>query len=89
LGHARVNGIDNQEFYYSVASLFALRGDTEKSIQTLQQAYDKGFRQRWLLEVDGRLAALHEKPAFVAIKERIANDIKQSAAVVQLSAGKQ
>ena len=83
VGHARINGIDNADIYYSVTSLFALRGDRERALQTLWQAYDRGFRQNWLLENDGRIDNLRDEPAFSAIRKQIANDIKQARIQVQ------
>lgn len=76
VGHARVNGINNADFYYAASSLFALRGETELALQTLRQAYDKGFRQSWKLEMDGRLDNLRDESAFTAIQEQIEDDIE-------------
>lgn len=78
VGHARVDGIDNAAIYYSVTSLFAMRGDKDRALQTLQQTYGKGFRQNWLLEQDGRISILREEPAFLAIRKQIAEDIEQA-----------
>ena len=83
VGHARVNGIDNADIYYSAASLFALRGDKERALQTLQQAYDKGFRQDWILERDGRMDILRDEPGFLEIRSQIADDIEQARMEVQ------
>ena len=55
-----------------------MRGETRMALQNLQQAYDKGFRQIWLLEQDGRLDSLRDDPAFVAIQDQVANDIESA-----------
>ncbi len=78
VGHARVDGIDNANIYYSATSLFALRGDKERALQTLQLAYDKGFRQDWILEQDGRMDILRDEPEFIAIRQQITDDIEQA-----------
>lgn len=83
VGHARINGIENSEIYYSFTSLFAMRGETGKALQTLQQAYDKGFRLGWLLEADGRMDTIRGEPAFLAIQAHIADDIERSRAEVR------
>lgn len=82
VGHARVDGIDNKDIYYSASCLFALRGDKERALQTLQQAYDKGFRQDWKLERDGRIDILREESAFLEIREQIKDDIDQARSEV-------
>ena len=78
VGHARVDGIDNSDIYYSAAGLFALRSDKGQALRTLQQAYDRGFRQIWKLKRDRYMDILRKEPAFAAIQTNIANEIKQA-----------
>jgi len=82
VGLARVNGIDNARIYYSAACLSAMRGEVTRSLQTLQQAYEKGFRMSWLLDRDGRLDALRDTPEFEAIRQRINEDLAQAREAV-------
>jgi hypothetical protein len=78
VGHARVNGFDNAAFYYSVTSTLTMRGEIELALQTLQQAYEKGFRLGWLLEQDGRLEPLRGLPEFVAVQDQVVADIQEA-----------
>ncbi len=78
VGHARVNGIDDAGIYYAVASLFAMRGETQRALQTLQQSYDRGFRWDWLLEQDGRMDSIRTEAAFSAIRQQIERDIARA-----------
>ena len=78
VGHARVNGFDNAAFYYSVTSTLAMRGEIDLALQTLRQAYEKGFRLAWLLEQDGRLEPLRGLPEFVAVQDQVNADIQEA-----------
>jgi len=79
---ARLNGIDHSGIYYTEASIYALRGDRERALQALQAAYDRGWRQAWLLDIDGRLESLRNEPAFLAIKRQIEEDVSRARAEV-------
>ena len=87
VGHARLNGIDNGEIYYQTACLFALRGEQQQAAASLQRAYDKGWRQLWLLKRDKRLDSLRQDPAFQKIQQEMSADVAQArAAVAKLQA---
>ena len=73
---ARVNGVDDPDIYYSEAALLAMHGEIETALEQLQSAVDRGFREQWLLDVDGRLDALREEPGFAELKNRLHDDIK-------------
>jgi TolB-like protein/DNA-binding winged helix-turn-helix (wHTH) protein/Flp pilus assembly protein TadD len=75
IGHARVNGIEDAASYYQVACIFALRGDKQRALHALQEAYDKGWRQLWALDIDGRLDLLREEPAFQKFRDLLAGDV--------------
>ena len=75
IGHARVNGIEDAESYYSVACIFAMRGEKERALQALQQAYDKGWRKLWMIEIDGRLDNVRNEPAFTDLKNQLSIDL--------------
>jgi len=80
---ARVNGVDDAFIYYTESSIHALRGELSAALESLQTAYDRGFRGAWLLEVDLRLAALHDDPKFTAIKEQIAKDMVEARTEIE------
>lgn len=82
VGHARLNGIDNGEIYYQTACLFALRGQEQQAVASLQRAYDKGWRQLWHLQRDKRLDSLRKNPAFQKIKAQMSADVAQARAAV-------
>jgi tetratricopeptide (TPR) repeat protein len=80
---ARINGMDNAYIYYTESSIHALRGESGAALQSLQIAYDRGFRGIWMLEVDLRMESLHQEPEFVAIKQQIERDIAQARSEVE------
>ena len=82
VGHARLNGIDNAEIYYAVACLFALRGEQQRALQSLRQAYEKGWRLQWLLTRDKRLDSLRDDPAFQEIRQQISDDVTKARETV-------
>jgi len=75
IGHARVDGVEDADFYYSVACVFALRGERQRALQALQTAYDKGWRQLWLLDNDDRLESIRKAPVFLAVRKRVVGDL--------------
>jgi len=83
LTRARLNGVDDPYIYYSEAALLAMRDDTAAALGKLQEAYDRGFRDFWLLKLDRRLDALREQEPFVQLKERMAEDINKALAEIQ------
>jgi len=80
---ARVNGVDDAGIYYTESSIHALRGDTRAALNSLQKAYDRGFRESWLLDIDLRLDSLHGEPKFAAIRQQIEKDIVQARTEVE------
>jgi hypothetical protein len=80
---ARINGLDNADIYYTESSIHALRGESGAALESLQNAYDHGFRRIWMLELDLRLKSLHQEPKFVAIKQQIERDIAQARSEVE------
>jgi len=83
---ARINGVDDADIYYTESTIRALRGESEAALESLQKAYDRGFRGAWLLDIDLRLDSLHAEPQFVAIKQQIEKDIVQARTEVETSA---
>jgi TolB-like protein/Flp pilus assembly protein TadD len=80
---ARINGVDDAEIYYAESSINALRGRPEAALESLQQAYDHGFRGVWMLGIDLRLDSLRQEPQFVDIKQKIERDIAQARSEVE------
>ncbi|MEJ2577454.1 MAG: hypothetical protein P8106_12565, partial [Gammaproteobacteria bacterium] len=72
---ARLNGVDNPGIYYSEAVLLTLRDQPQQAIDKLQEAYDRGFREQWVLEIDSRLDPLRERPEFKSFEDRINDDL--------------
>ena len=80
---ARLNGVDDPGIYYTEAVLLAMQGDPESALQKLNQAYERGFRERWLLTVDGRLDSLRDREAFVLFQNQVEDDINQALAEIR------
>ena len=80
---ARINGVDDAEIYYTESSIHALRGDSQAALESLQSAYERGFRGIWMLKIDLRLESLRDEPRFVAIEEKINRDIAQARSEVE------
>jgi len=72
---ARLNGVDNPGIYYSEAVLLTLRDEPRQAIEKLLAAYEHGFRERWVLEIDTRLDPLRDRPEFKTFRERIDDDL--------------
>ena len=79
---ARVNGVDDPEIYYTETVLLSIRGEVEPALEKLQLAYDRGFRELWVFEVDRRLDVLRDEPAFVKVRERIEEEV--TAALIEV-----
>jgi len=75
--------VDDANIYYTESSIQALRGKPGAALDSLQMAYEHGFREIWMLEFDVRLASLHTEPQFVAIKQKIERDIAQARSEVE------
>jgi TolB-like protein/Flp pilus assembly protein TadD len=83
LQRARVNGVNDANILYSEAALMALQGETETAISKLQQAYERGFRENWMLALDWRLEPLRKQVDFIALKTRIEQDLEHSLAEIR------
>ena len=79
---ARINGIDHAYIYYTESSIHALRGESQQAIASLREAYNRGWRDNWLLEMDGRMEILWDEPEFIAIKQQIEDDVSRARAEV-------
>ena len=75
---ARLNGVDDPGIYYNEAILLSMRSEPEMAMEKLEEAYQRGFREKWVLDIDGRLAPLHDNPDFLVLMEQIRNDVDQA-----------
>jgi TolB-like protein/Flp pilus assembly protein TadD len=80
---ARINGVDDPNVYYSEGVILTLKNDPEGALAKLQQAYDRGFREQWMLEIDGRLDPLRDRPEFLLFKDRINDDVTRALAEIR------
>jgi TolB-like protein/Flp pilus assembly protein TadD len=83
LNRARINGLDNPDIYYNESVIDVLHEDYEGAVEALQAAYDRGWRQTWVLDIDGRLEPLHEMPAYIELRQTIEQDIQQARAEIE------
>jgi TolB-like protein/Tfp pilus assembly protein PilF len=79
---ARLNGIDDAGIYYTESSIHVLRGDHVNALKSLQEAYDRGWRQSWVLEIDGRLDPIRHHPEFVEFQRQVNEDVNRARAEV-------
>jgi Flp pilus assembly protein TadD len=83
ISRARLNGVDNWSIYYSEGVLLTLRGDTDRAIEKLQQAYERGFREQWVLEIDSRLDPLRDRPEFLVFKDQVSEDLTRAVSEIR------
>jgi len=60
-----------------------LKGDTELALASLRSAYDKGFRQAWVLAIDVRLDALRNAPGFQDLRHDIEVEVRRARTEVR------
>jgi TolB-like protein/Flp pilus assembly protein TadD len=80
---ARLNGVDNPGIYYSEAILLTLRDEPRQAIEKLLAAYERGFRERWVLEIDTRLDPLRDRQEFKDFRERIDDDLVRALSEIR------
>ena len=80
---ARVNGVDDAHIYYTEAVLLAMRDQSDQALEKLNEAYQRGYRELWTLKFDGRLESLREQPGFIALKNRISDDVSRALAEIK------
>jgi TolB-like protein/Flp pilus assembly protein TadD len=83
LQRARVNGVNDANIFYSEAALMALRGEPDAAVSKLQEAYNRGFRENWMLTLDWRLEPLRGQVEFIELKTRIEQDLERSLAEIR------
>jgi len=75
---ARLNGVDDPNIYYSEAVLLIMRSEPAGALEKLKEAYNRGFREQWVMEIDTRLAPLRDKPEFILLMEQIREDVSRA-----------
>ena len=75
---ARLNGVDDSNIYYSEAVLLTMRSEPARAMEKLKEAYNRGFREQWVMDIDGRLAPLRDTPEFIILMEQIRDDVSQA-----------
>jgi tetratricopeptide (TPR) repeat protein len=79
----RLNGVDDPFIYYNEAVLLAMRSEPARAMEKLREAYERGFREQWVLEIDTRLAPLRGQPEFITLMDRIRDDLSQARVEVE------
>ena len=80
---ARINGVDDPGIYYSEAVILAMRNQPQPALEKLNQAYQRGFRELWTLNMDGRLDSLREQPGFIDLQNRMTDDVSHALAEIK------
>jgi len=75
---ARLNGVDDPGIFYTESVILAMRGQPVQSLEKLNQAYKRGFRELWTLNFDFRLDSLREQPGFIDLQNRMTDDISRA-----------
>jgi len=75
---ARLNGVDDSNIYYSEAVLLTMRSEPARAMEKLREAYNRGFREQWVMDIDVRLAPLRVTPEFIILMEQIRDDVSQA-----------
>ena len=60
-----------------------MRSEPVRAMEKLREAYDRGFREHWIMEIDRRLGALREVPDFILLMEQIRDDINQARSEIR------
>jgi TolB-like protein/Flp pilus assembly protein TadD len=75
---ARLNGVDDPNIYYSEAVLLIMSSEPAGAMEKLREAYNRGYREQWVMEIDGRLAPLRDTPEFILLMEQIRDDVSRA-----------
>jgi TolB-like protein/Tfp pilus assembly protein PilF len=79
---ARVNGVDDPGIYYNEAIIQVLKGENGNALDSLEQAFERGWREAWVLKIDGRLDPLREDSRFIDLTEKMKDLVEQARSEV-------
>jgi len=79
----KLNGVEDSGICYNEAVLLAMNQEPAQALEKLREAYDRGFREKWILDIDGRLASLRDQPEFISLKDRISDDLEQARSEIE------
>ena len=80
---ARLNGVDDPGIFYNEAIILSMSGNPERAMVKLNEAYERGFREQWVIELDGRLGLLRANPEFIQLMDQIKNDLTRARAEIR------
>lgn len=80
---AQINGIETAELYYTQSVIQSIKGEKDQALASLRAAYERGFRQAWVLDLDVRLDALRDAPEFLDIRHDIEVDVRRALTEVR------
>jgi hypothetical protein len=60
-----------------------MRSEPASAMEKLREAYNRGFREQWVMEIDGRLASLRDDPAFIVLMQQIKDDVSQALMTIK------
>jgi tetratricopeptide (TPR) repeat protein len=83
LARARLNGVNDPDIYYAEATILVMRSDVPAALDKLQLAYEHGFRNLWLLNLDWRWESIRDEPLFVDLRARMRRDIDGALAEIR------
>ncbi len=72
-------GNDHWALRYNLAAIAALRGERATSMEWLHEAFDEGFRDVMLLELDPAFMLLREIPDFEALVNKLETEVRTAA----------
>lgn len=79
----RLNGVDDPGIYYNEAVLLIMRSEPDRALEKLREAYARGFREQWVMEIDSRLEPLRDQPEFIALMNRIRDDLSRAKVEIE------
>ncbi|HET9484703.1 MAG TPA: hypothetical protein VFO79_12160, partial [Xanthomonadales bacterium] len=73
---------EGAQAHFARALIAAMEGNADAAVAALEAAHATGFRQRWLLARDPRLARVRDDPRIRALDQRIATELAQIRAAL-------
>lgn len=83
LQRARLNGVKDALMDYSDACIHVMKGDLPNALLKLESAYEQGFTQIWLMDLDQRLDDLRDEPEFAILRNKIEDKINQARTIIR------